>query len=219
MITKLTGKAALLTIMLFSVILINAGTVENKDVPEKGEYVFPMEKVWQVNMAGEIPFGNLVTIAPSDSGRVYCRDLKNKEFYMFTKDGKFAGKFGTRGEGPGEIKNPGWADITVLGKDILVEDVDKILYFSEDGTFIESQLNNRATRRSVLFLSRDEFISAPANILDDPDGKYLYRGIIRVEEGMIIKARPTFGNGSIYVSIEDEDGEIYLCKYKTKLPR
>lgn len=373
--TNVSVKAAVLLVMvMMTALFISAGTIENKDAPAKGEYIFPMEKVWQVDTAGEMPFGNVVTVLVSDSGKVYLRDLKNKEYYIFGKDGTFSWKFGTRGEGPGEIKTPGGASISVLGNDVLVEDVDKILYFTEAGKFLRSKLNNRNTRPSVLFLNKDEFISAPANILgvpggkakmryvnlktgeervitdftafkgafiqregaqaaaviptitpvlivgeldgkiyfgkndkytvyitdlqgkdigsfslerkpkavslkeredvmlslakgyvpDDvarqlaktlpdketlfaniisqdgklyvyrshftpvghqqidifsPEGKYLYRGIVNVEKGMIIKAGPTFKDGYIYLSTEDEEGEIYVVKYKTKLPQ
>ena len=97
----------LLTVLFLSFAYISADLVNNDDKPARGEYLFPMEKIWTVNGAGDTLFGLLVSIAISDSGHIYCRDLKNKEFYIFDKNGKFLKKFGEQGEAPGKIQDPG----------------------------------------------------------------------------------------------------------------
>jgi hypothetical protein len=374
---KTNLKIIIVVILLLVILLADflcAAIVANEDKPAKGEYVFPLEPVWQADGAGDTPFGNVVSIPVSESGFVYCRDLKNKEYYIFDKDGKFTGKFGTRGEGPGEVKNIGGGNVSVVGDKVLIQDIDKIIFYSREGKFIRSVLNSSNSRPAAVFLNEDEFISAPTSILrtnnskaqmkyvnlktgqekvitdfnlfkggaiqrdnvraaaviptitpvmvvgrhDDKlyfgmndkyeiyitdldgkehgsfslnrkrntvslkqkeelmlrlikglapddlarqlaktlpdeetyfanivsqnsllylyrshfvlgsqqqidifssDGKYLYRGFIKVEEGLTIAAGPTIQNNSIYMVLEDQDGEITLNKYNTVLPQ
>ncbi len=167
-------KIVIFVILALVIILADflcAAVVVNEDKPAKGEYVFPLEPVWQAEGAGDTPFGNVVSIPVSQSGFVYCRDLKNKEYYIFDKDGKFAGKFGTRGEGPGEVKNIGGGNVSVLGDKVLIQDIDKIIFFSKEGKFIRSVLNSSDSRPAAVFLNEDEFISAPTSILRANDSK------------------------------------------------
>lgn len=51
-----------------------------------------------------------------------------------------------------------------------------------------------------------------------PDGKYLYRGFIKVSEDFKITSGPIIKNGYLYMALEDEDGEITLNKYEVLLP-
>ena len=51
-----------------------------------------------------------------------------------------------------------------------------------------------------------------------PEGKYLYHGEIKVEEGSKIRSPIAFYKNSIYMFVEDEEGESSLIKYKIDLP-
>ena len=51
-----------------------------------------------------------------------------------------------------------------------------------------------------------------------PDGKYLYRGFIKVSEDFKITSGPVIENSYLYMALEDEDGEITLNKYDVILP-
>ena len=168
---KTNLKIIMIIILVLVIILTDflGAIVVNEDQPAKGEYVFPLEPVWQADGAGDTPFGNVVSIPVSEAGWVYCRDLKNKEYYIFDKDGKFAGKFGTRGEGPGEVKNIGGANVSVLGDKALIQDIDRIIFYTAEGKFIRSVPNNGSTRPAAVFLNEDEFISAPPRITGTSD--------------------------------------------------
>jgi len=161
----------ILLLVIFLADFLWAAIVVNEDKPAKGEYVFPLEPVWQADGAGDTPFGNVVSIPVSEAGFVYCRDLKNKEYYIFDNDGKFTGKFGARGEGPGEVKNIGGGNVFVVGDKVLIQDIDKIIFYTREGKFIRSVLNSRDSRPAAEFLNEDEFISAPTNILRVNDSK------------------------------------------------
>ena len=51
-----------------------------------------------------------------------------------------------------------------------------------------------------------------------PEGKYLYHGEIRVEEGSRITSQIAFHENHIFMFVEDEEGESSLIKYKVDLP-
>jgi hypothetical protein len=162
------------------------GEVKNEDKPAIGEYVFPMEQEWQVDSAGDTPFGNVVSIPVSQSGYVYCRDLKNKSFYIFDSSGKYIGDFGVRGEGPGEVKDSGGANVTVIGDKVLIQDIDKIHFYSREGKYIHSIRNSSSTRPAALFLTEDEFISAPTSMVsNDSNAKMKYVNLKTGQERVI----------------------------------
>ena len=194
-------KVIMIVIMVLVIFLADflvAGVVVNEDKPAKGEYVFPLEPVWQVDGAGDTPFGNIVSIPVSESGYVYCRDLKNKEYYIFDNDGKFTGKFGARGEGPGEVKNIGGASVSVVGDKVLIQDVDKIIFYSRKGKFIRSVLNNNNSRPPAVFLNEDEFISAPTSILRANDGSAKMKYVnLKTGEEKVINDFTLFKGGTI----------------------
>jgi hypothetical protein len=235
-------KIIMIVILVLVIILADflcAVTVVNEDKPAKGEYVFPLEPVWRVDGAGDTPFGNVVSIPVSQSGYVYCRDLKNKEYYIFDNDGKFTGKFGARGEGPGEVKNIGGGNVSVVGDKVLIQDIDKIIFYSGEGKFIRSVLSSSDSRPAAVFLNEDEFISAPTSILRANDGKAKMKyvnlktgqekvitdftlfkgGAIQRDNVRAAAVIPTIQNNCIYMVLEDQEGEITLNKYNTVLPR
>jgi hypothetical protein len=51
-----------------------------------------------------------------------------------------------------------------------------------------------------------------------PEGKYLYRKIIKVEPIYKIGCMPVIDKDYVYLGLEDEDGEITLNKYEITLP-
>jgi hypothetical protein len=91
------------------------------------------------------------------------------KYYLFDGNGKFILAFGTRGEGPGEIKQPEEAPILTAGNKIVVQDVDRMHYFTWEGKYVKSVVNPK-NRKPTLFLNEDEFIQAPLTILAAPGG-------------------------------------------------
>ena len=158
--------------MIFSICLVHIGarTVSNQDKPAKGEFIFPMDKVWTTRQAGEDLFGLLVEFVVSDSGYIYCRDMKNKAYYRFGPDGRFLKKFGEQGEAPGQVQQPGGAGILIHKDTILIIDATKIHYFNAKGDYIRSALNNRAAKPVTILLNEDEFIAAPTKLTNVQKG-------------------------------------------------
>jgi hypothetical protein len=197
---KTNLKILMVVILVLVIILADFlcyAIVVNEDKPAKGEYVFPLEPVWQVDSAGDTPFGNVVSINVSGSGYVYCRDLKNKEYYIFNNDGKYAGIFGIRGEGPGEVKQVGGANVSVVGDKVLIQDIDKIIFYSREGKFVRSVLNNRISRPVALFLNEDEFISAPTRIIGLSDKAKMKYVNLKTNQEKVITDFTLFKGGVI----------------------
>jgi hypothetical protein len=197
---KTNLKIIMVVILVLVIILADflcAAIVVNEDKPAKGEYVFPLDPVWQVDGAGDTPFGNVVSIPVSEPGYVYCRDLKNKEYYIFDNDGKFTGKFGTRGEGPGEVKNIGGGNVSVVGDKVLIQDIDKIIYYSREGKFIRSVPNYSNSRPAAVFLNEDEFISAPTRIMGVNDKAKMKYVNLKTNQEKVITDFTLFKGGVI----------------------
>ena len=149
-------RRLIVLLILFILVMLLSADVKNSDKPAKGEHVFKIKRVWQVENAGDNPFGRISRIRVSDKGIIYCYDDKNLTYYIFDPQGKLMGSFGKRGEGPGEIKRIEQAPIFLAGDKIVVQDTDRLHYFSWDGKFIKSVINRRA-RRPIFFLNEDEF--------------------------------------------------------------
>lgn len=149
----------LLTVSMFS-------QTRNPDKPLKGKWDFQMKKMWEVEMAGNEPFGIIQNIRSADDGRVYILDAKHFKIHIFSKVGKHISSFGKKGEGPGEIRTTRMGThIHMLKNTLIYVDQNRIHYFSLDGTYgktvsIPAQLRPRA------FVSEVEFISAPTMIRD-----------------------------------------------------
>lgn len=151
-------------ILIISILLsfcLTAENIVNKDKPLKGEYTFPLEKVWGVEEAGETLFSTIYSFVISDSGNIFLRDLKNREFYAFNSKGEFLKKFGLKGEGPSEVKSAGGANLHTINNKVIIKDSDKLLYFNDKGKFLKSV---KYTGPVNLFLSETEIISAPQSI-------------------------------------------------------
>ena len=72
--------------------------VVNKDKPHHGEWDFRLEKVWEIERAGNEVLGRPQGIMVSDEGILYVSDSGNKIDYIFAQDGHFIGSFAERGE-------------------------------------------------------------------------------------------------------------------------
>jgi hypothetical protein len=165
-------KLQAIIIILVCFLLVHelyAEEIKNIGKPAKGESTFDIKKVWEINTAGEDLFGNIDDILISAKGIICCYDNKNMKYYLFDGNGKFIHTFGTRGEGPGEIKQPEEAPILKAGNKIVVQDVDRMHYFNWEGKYIRS-VTNPKLQMPTLFLNENEFIHAPLTILTAPDG-------------------------------------------------
>ncbi len=191
--SKIKFISALLFIWVF--LPLQAGI--EKDIPHKGEYVFSLKKIWQVDSTGNQLLGNITNIWIDDDGRIFCYDRKNLKYHIFDPHGNLVKTFGKKGEGPGEIRRIEQAPLFLVDHRLIIMDTGKLHYFDRDGKFIKSVIFNQQHRPN-LFLNKNEFISSPRTIFDIPEGKATIRKInLITKEKKIIKEFNIFEGGAI----------------------
>jgi hypothetical protein len=171
-------KILIFTILLLLVFSLAVGlvrgteTIVNPDKPSKGQWDLNPKKIWQVDRAGDDVFSR-VEIAAAEDETLYIHDWRNQCIYMIDNNGTFKRAFGTRGEGPGEIRTH-LKTFTVKDK-LIAADTDRLHYFTQQGKFIKSVPNMFFQREPHIFLNEHEFIAAPTFVVpDDGKGKIAY---------------------------------------------
>jgi len=140
--------------------------VANKDKPQRGEWDFKLEKVWEIGKAGEDVLGRPQGILVSDDGTLYLSDEANRKDQIYDPDGRWVGSFAPRGEGPGEVRRHGrffFAD----GK-VIIPDAGRIHYFSREGKHLKTV---RKDCEPHAFLDENRLIHAPLSAAFLPEGK------------------------------------------------
>jgi hypothetical protein len=125
-----------------------------------------LEKVWEIDSAGDEVLGHPQGIMVSDEGILYISDSGNNLDYIFGQDGNFIGSFAKRGEGPGEVRRHGrffYAD----GK-VIIPDVGRIHYFSTEGQYLKTV---RKDCEPHAFVDENRLIDAPLSAIFLPEGR------------------------------------------------
>src|SRR5512136_426291 len=130
----MAARKLLITITLFLILLGAAyPDVANKDKPQRGEWEFKLQKVWEIDRAGVDVLGRPQGIAVSDDGTLYVSDDANRIDYIFSPDGQLIRTFAKRGEGPGEVQRHG--RIFLAGNRVIIPDIGRIHYFTTEGEY------------------------------------------------------------------------------------
>jgi hypothetical protein len=159
----------MLSIFPFFLFSLWAGAeVKNPDRPLKGEWDFKTEHVWTIGKAGDEPLARPGALLVSDDGTVYVYDPKNRENYMFNKDGQFIKSFAGQGEGPGEVRGQG--PFFLVNDKIIIPEWGRVHYFTKNGDYIESKAFTGVQRRPVFFLDENELVLVSVVPQDEPDG-------------------------------------------------
>jgi len=140
--------------------------VANKDKPLHGEWDFKLEKLWEIDRAGDEVLGRPQGMLVSDDGVLYVSDDGNRKDYIFGPGGDFRGSFAKRGEGPGEVQRHGrffFADDKVI-----IPDRGRIHYFSRTGEYLTTV---RKDCEPHAFVDEHRLIDAPLSPFFLPEGK------------------------------------------------
>jgi hypothetical protein len=158
--------------MMISIVLFLCGIVllfpqaVNKDKPLHGEWDFKLEKVWEIDSAGDDVLGHPQGMLVSDDGTLYLSDPENRIDYIFGQDGNFLGSFAKRGEGPGEVQRHG--RFFFANEKIIIPDMGRIHYFSREGAYLTTV---RKDCEPHAFIDEYSLIDAPLSAVFLPDGK------------------------------------------------
>lgn len=160
-------RKPLIPILLFSLtILLVFSEVANKDKPQRGEWDFKLEKVWEIGRAGNNVLGLPQGLLVSDDGALYLNDEANRTDYIFGPAGDFIGSFAKRGEGPGEVQRHG--RFFFAGGKIIIPDIGRIHYFAKNGEYLTTV---RKDCEPHAFVDENRLIDAPLSPVYLPEGK------------------------------------------------
>lgn len=177
---KMTQRVVTLLLMAVLTTLPLYTDIDNPDRPQKGNWDFKIEKVQYIDHAGSDILGGSSLILVANDGRIYYRDYQKRIIHIFNDKGIWLKSFGPRGEGPGEIKQ--LRDAFLMDGFFIAVDVDRIHFFTMDGAFVKSMINNVYTRRPAAFTDAQRFISAPLELFQLKDGK-VNLGLIDLNSG------------------------------------
>ena len=88
--------------------------------------------------AGDGLFSAPYSVACSSRGEIVVADCSNHRIQVFDRNGKFMLKFGSKGRGNGQLKQPGGVTVDQRNNQIVVADTNNhhIQIFDEKGTFL-----------------------------------------------------------------------------------
>jgi len=156
-----------LTIFCLSIL---GDEVINPNKPANGIWDLKMQKVWQIESAGEDVFAAITRMDLTNSGHLIVKDRRRFKLYIFDDKGKFIKSFGKRGEGPGEIKSMNGAGFYLADNLIIVPDRGRIHFYNEEGKFQKTAAISERIRPRT-FVDKNTLISAPAASRDRSLGK------------------------------------------------
>lgn len=177
----------ILFVLVFSIFL--HADKKNRDKPTKGTWDFQLEKIWEIETAGEDVFGQPFALTVGENVTLYVFDLKNGINYIFDSEGKFVGVFAKGGQGPGEIIGQ---ELTHVVKDkLIIPGMNGIHYFTKDGEYIKTTKQDKTRRTPRLFIDEDNMIAAPMTAVFHPEGKAkIVRKNLVTEEEIVIADFP-----------------------------
>lgn len=180
--------------VLISLALCLSAEVKNPDKPLKGRWDFQIQKIWEIEKAGDEVLGRPAGLVVSDENNLYVHDNGNKINYIFNQEGVFLKAFAKRGQGPGELPWQGHS-FFVDGK-LIISGPGSLHYFSKEGKFIKSLKSESFHHIPRLFLNEDEFISAPETFIHMPEGRaWITRVNIKTKEEARIADFSVFKGG------------------------
>ncbi len=181
--------------LLASILLICGlflyGDTKNRDKPAKGEWDLKMEKIWEIEKAGDEIFGLPFSMTVSDDGMLYIFDPKNGTNYIFNKDGTFINAFAKEGQGPGEIIRQEFTHL--VGDKVIIPGMNGTHFFTKEGEYVKTIKQEEVQRDPRIFIDEDNIISAPLTAVFRPEGKaeIIRRNIKSGKEAIIADFTPT----------------------------
>jgi hypothetical protein len=162
-------KKMRLEFAMFLLVAFFQAPVVNPDKPLMGEWNFRIEKVWEIDRAGDDVLGKPFSLTATEDGILYVYDVANNVNYIFDKDGNFTRAFARSGQGPGEVMGQG--RIHCVNGKVYIPAQNGIKVFTEDGEYIQTVKQAGRSLDPRFFLNEDEIISAPKTAVFLPDGK------------------------------------------------
>lgn len=156
--------------------------------------------------------GKDIIYGKSDKYKFMKIDLKGKELSSFSLDGRKRKSISEK------FKRKRFENISLNGGRMPKDMIDQMIKGMPDIATYFSRIFIGKNGLIYIFVSDLENEDGQGVDIFSPEGKYLYHGEIKVEEGSKIRSPIAFYKNSIYMFVEDEEGESSLIKYKIDLP-
>ncbi len=153
-------------LLIFFPLLKISPEIVNRDRPQRGEWDFKLEKVWEIKSAGDKVLGRPQGMLVSEDGTLYLSDQANKEDYIFGPDGHFVRPFAKLGEGPGEVRRHG--RFFLAGDKVIIPDAGRVHYFNRMGEYLRTVQKDCEPHA---FIDEHRLIDAPLSPVFLPGGK------------------------------------------------
>jgi hypothetical protein len=138
------------------------------DEPQRGEWDFAPQKIWEVNRAGDTAFGRPAELRVAADGTLYCHDFDQQVSHIFAPDGAYLGAFAPQGDGPGEVSH--YLNCFLAGKMVVIGTPTDLHFFTREGAFVRAAANDIFSCFPLVFLSDQVFLCAPGELTNAPEG-------------------------------------------------
>ena len=134
---------------------IYSSQVTNSNTPRKGRWDFNLQKIWQVDSAGQEVFIRVSDIEVDEWGTLYIFERKYNKVIVLDANGHYLHAFGKKGEGPGEFK---WAnDVILFQEKVIIPEAGRAHFYSKKGKHLRSiRFPHRITPSH--FINEDSFV-------------------------------------------------------------
>ena len=156
--------------------------------------------------------GKDIIYGKSDKYKFMKIDLKGKELSSFSLDGRKRKSISEK------FKRKRFENISLSGGRMPKDMIDQMIKGMPDVATFFSRIFIGKNGLIYVFISDLENEGGREVDIFSPDGKYLYHGEIKVEDGSKISSPIAFHEDSIVMFVEDDEGESSLIKYKIDLP-
>ena len=85
----------------------------------------------------ELMFASITSVCEDPDGNFYVLDRMEHKVLKFSPEGVLTGKFGQKGQGPGDFQNPYFLTFTPKGRLAVADEMYNITFLTSDGHFIE----------------------------------------------------------------------------------
>lgn len=159
-------KSRMLALTAIILIMTCGGCERGAKTSAAREWAFDMEKVWEIQQAGEDQLSRPAEPRIADDGTLYFHDFDSHLSYIVDSNGKLINTFASRGTGEGEVQF--YINCFPAGDYVAVCAPDKIHFFTKQGQFVKAVENNLFVRFPLAFKDENDYWVAPGALGDTP---------------------------------------------------
>lgn len=154
-------------LLLISIFIFSCES--NPNVPSRGTWDFAMQKTWEIDRIGDELLTKPGELRVAKDGSLFFHDFENHVSYAVNRNGQIVGKFGQKGDNPGEVS--WYINCFTADNRAVIGAPDKLHFYTNTGEFIKAVPNDLFARFPLTFINENEFLVGPGAIPDAPNGE------------------------------------------------